>query len=330
MQAYALQKYLEKRGHDVTIIDYVPHIIRQAWFKAILAKDFRKIPSRVGTYIKYKKLNRFIDANLQLTKCYNSDNELKEEPPIFDAYISGSDQIWNQFFTLQGEGRVTLAYFLDFIPENATRISYATSTGFIQASEEYVRVVKPCLQKYAAISVRERGAQRFLEQLEINSVLLPDPTLLLDRVDYTELYYKNISRNVVSYIIHENQRTAKKIHKSMKLLFGNMIDLRMQGLEEWLGYLNNAKFVITNSYHGMIFSILFHRPFCVIPVEGAERDMNDRVRTLLVRLGLEDREVVNEDQLKLLMGKEIDWKSVEHKLSQYRAESDAYFIKAGM
>lgn len=319
IQAYALQEFLKGQGHDVYIIDYVPNIIRQRIRDVFLTKDIRTIPVRIQSYQKYMLLNRFVDKEMKLTKRYTSNDELQEYPPDFELFISGSDQIWNKFFTFQGEGNPTFTYFLDFVPEGRKKISYATSLGFCQADEKYNSLVKGWLEKYSAVSVRESSARHILRQMGVEAVLSPDPTLLLDVQDYDKMAIKPKGRFVVSYILHDNQRKIQEIRKRVERIYAaKSLKVKCIPIERWIGYISIAECIVTNSYHCMIFSILFHRPFIIVPVEGEGDEMNDRIVTLLSVCDLNDRMVSDCEQVAVVLDKAVDWDKVDRKLHEYR------------
>lgn len=319
LQAYALQEFLKGQGHDVYIIDYVPNIIRQRIRNILLTKDIRTIPVRIQQYRKYIFLNRFVNKKMKLTKRYTSDDELQECPPDFELFISGSDQIWNKYFTFQGEGKPTFTYFLDFVPEGRKKISYATSLGFCQTDGKYNSLVKGWLEKYSAISVRESSAQYILQHMGVKAILSPDPTLLLDVQDYDKMAFRPEGRFVVSYILHDNQRRIHEIRKKVEKIYAaKSLKIKCISIERWIGYISAAECIVTNSYHGMIFSILFHRPFIIVPVEGEGDKMNDRIVTLLNICGLGDRMVSDCEQVSMALDRAIDWGKVDEKLCEYR------------
>lgn len=319
LQAYALQEFLKQQGHEVYMIDYVPKIICQRFSSIFLVKDIRTIPARIESYRKYLLLNRFVDKEMKLTKPYSSNEELKESPPDFELFMSGSDQIWNKYFTFQGEGKPTFTYFLDFVPEGRKKLSYATSLGFRQPDEQYSDFVKGWLEKYSAVSVRESGARDILFQMGIQAVLSPDPTLLLNVQDYAKMASKPNGRFVVSYILHDKQKMVHEIRKKVERTYtAKGMKIRCMSVERWIGSISTAECVITNSYHGMIFAMLFHRPFIVVPIEGDGNEMNDRIVTLLGVCGLCDRIVTDCEQALEVLGTSIDWSKVDEKLCEYR------------
>ena len=314
LQAYALQAYLKKRGFDTEIIDYVPFRIKLIEFiKSTLSLDFTK-------YKKERRIRNFRKKELALSKRYRNDHALKKCANDYDTVICGSDQIWNQSFTLAGEGHVTLSYFLAFANRNVRKIAYATSFGTDQVSNSYVDAVSPEIYQFHAISVRENTGVDIVQQLGGSARLVCDPTLLLERSDYETLIAdKHFETSpVFSYILHKDQTLANDAVTQAKAMFGDASGVvePNYGIYEWLYRISHAKMVVTNSYHGMLFSLIFHVPFVVVPVENS--GMNNRIATVLQALGLTDRMLDSIEGLEKICLAPIDWERVNQGLSDLR------------
>ena len=155
-----------------------------------------------------------------------------------------------------------------------------------------------------------------------------DPTLLLTAEAYENLFEnRNFApaNKVFSYILHEGQCTAQKVCHLVQRHFGEKeqdgnelyIDLR-----QWLHDLAKSEFVVTNSFHGAVFALIFHRPFVLLPVENS--GMNDRIYTLMSALGLCERIVTSENEAQAVLQKPIDWEAVDARLLDLRANSEQY------
>lgn len=325
LQTYALQKAIEKKGVDVEIIDYMPKQYERKWWKCFISRNFQSMKYKLNDYKKNLKIQRDISGKLRLSEHYSSAEKLRNNPPLYDVYISGSDQIWNEFFTLFGEGKVTLSYFLDFAPKGARKISYATSIGTVKLCEEYWDNVLPLLREYENIGVREQSAKKLLEEKGLQAVILPDPTLLIEAKDYENLFSKMPSKTAY-YVLQNNQHTIVHLKEYLEKNYakGNSVDLNKVTLSEWGGYIANAEYILTNSYHGIIFSILNHRNFFAVLIEGELQGMNDRVITLLERLNLRSRIVSTVEELEKAREEVIDWEAVEKCLQSYREEGMQY------
>jgi len=336
LQAYALQTYLQKMGHTVYIINYRPKWHKKNLLKCFYTKRFWLIPDNISEYLKEKKLEVFRKKYLNETALYESLDKLKKNPPDFDAYICGSDQIWNPWFTTCGEGKPTAVYFLDFGDQKVKKIAYAVSFGCITYPDAAAEFVKKYLSKFNHISVRENSGLEILSKLDFRcTFVLPDPTLLIDLSVYSfiNLADKIKTKIAFEYILRKENHIARKIenHIRQKYIISKPNTIfKEYSMEEWVMRIKNAALVITNSYHGMIFSILSHVPFVVILSEGTASGMNDRFNTLLNQLELKNRAITKYDmeQLNALLSQIINWDFIDNRLEELRLESKKYFQKA--
>ena len=318
IQAYALQKYLSDLGYETEIIDYVPK-------RTIMINTLFAIKNRNRDFFhKERKINQFRREHLKLSEHkIGISRRLKKYANEYSHIIVGSDQVWNYSFTMGAEGRTTLSYFLDFVGQNIKKISYATSFGMDSAPQDYIDVVKPWVSRFDGISVRENTGVDIAKQLGVNAEIVCDPTLLLKREDYESLLSpsKWETGYVYSYILHGCEVEMSKIKEVVKKShpYANFISDDGSGIIEWLTKIRDAEFVITNSFHGMMFSLLFNIPFIVVPVKGSK--MNDRISTVLEMVGLLDRIV--EDELSI-PETTIDWETVNSKIEESRRKGKAY------
>ncbi len=339
LQSYALQTYLIRLGHDVRIIDYIPFTCRKKLIKCFITRRVSQIRANLLDYRKEKRISGFRKKYLHVSPKYSSYEDLKTNPPLYDVYICGSDQIWNPNFTKTGEGKLTLSYFLDFGGRNIKRIAYAASMGCMEYPAELIDKIVPSLSRFDAISVRENSGVEIMEQMGmVNVSIMPDPTLLLEAKDYDHLFLPETSINGkygCMYTLHSGQDSLRhlQIYLSQKMQYPivntRSKDYATLGIEEWLGLITQAELVVTNSFHGMIFSILSKRTFVVTLVEGQNAGMNDRIFTLLDKIGLTDRilEEFDEERLDAILNTQINWAIVEHKISCLRENARIFFEK---
>lgn len=331
LQAYALQQYLKQNQYDTEIINYIP-------FRVKLIQTIIRVKNlKISEFVKEKRINRFRKQCLNLSrKTYYTNSSLIKKCHDYGVYICGSDQIWNESFALFAEGRPTLSYYLNFVKTDKTRISYATSFGTNKLSPKVINLVKPELKKFKNISVRENTGKAIIQDMGFQATLVVDPTLLLEREPYENLIEnKRIKEQyqLFSYILHKNQTTANAINDYVfDKYFNKSVDKKYNqepiGIIEWLYNVKNSRFVLTNSFHGAIFAIIFHKSFIVIPVEGSK--MNDRITTLLSSVGLENRIIdrFNENEIDKLMKETIEWEQVDSKVQQLRKSSVEFLQKA--
>lgn len=331
LQAYALQQYLKQNQYETEIINYIP--LREKLIQAIIRIKYLK----VSEFVKEKKISIFTKQWLELSpNTYYTNSSLIKRCHDYDIYICGSDQIWNESFTLMAEGKPTLSYYLDFVKYGKKRVSYATSFGTDKLSTKVINLVKPELEKFNSISVRENSGKAIIKNMGFQATIVVDPTLLLEKKAYEDIIEnRKIKRRyqLFSYILHNNQTTASKIndyvfHKYFNKDVNNKYNQEPIGVYEWLYNVKNSQLVLTNSFHGAIFSIIFHTPFMVIPVEGSK--MNDRITTLLNSVGLQNRIIDSFDDNKIdrLMKEVIDWEKVGNKVQQMRRSSVEFLEKA--
>lgn len=330
LQAYALQKYLSIAipDSDVIIIDYWPARYQKSIKRAIHSRHISAIANNFKDIKKEKILAPFRER-MKKTYRYYSQKQLQDFPPQVDVLISGSDQVWNEFYTMKGEGGVTTAYFLPFQP-NAKRISYAASFGFVTLKPEMEEIIKPCLEKFDAISVREQTGKAILDSIGVDSVVVCDPTLLLESNDYFELCSgQKDEKYIAKYILRAQSAETLDLISSIEKEVGvdkEITDISMVSIEEWLGAIKNAKYLVTNSFHGVVFALKFHTPFFVVGESRGLSGMNDRFNTLLGVVGLKDRFVSSIDEVKAQVTAQIDWDDVDQKLSAYSETGKKYLL----
>lgn len=312
LQSYALCRYLSELGNDVRIIDYYPSKYKKSFVNAFLTKHLHLIPGRLKEISKEKQIESFRSAHLNRTQYFSSGKKLKNFD--FDCYICGSDQIWNESFLQYGECGMASSYFLDFAPADKIIASYAASFGTVRYSERLKPHIKKCLDRFDFISVRENTAVNILIDIGIEACrVVPDPTLLLDKSDYEKLLLSNGKENKYNfvYMLHRRLSDAENVMKALdeneNIVCDNI------GIEEWLTNIYYAEHVITNSFHGVVFSIIFEKPFTALLIDGS--GMNDRLLTLLEKLDLTDR--ISTDK-KTAVTSPIDYKSVKEKLKSFR------------
>lgn len=335
LQAWALQNYLMSIDLDAELIDYVPKGLQASLLRCIKTKYPHEMRRRFDDYIKERNIEIFRKKYLRRSSVrYVDKAELLNTPPRYDYYISGSDQIWNPFFTMNGQRGITLSYFLDFAPMNAERIAFSSSFGLSHIPDEMRKAIQPELSKYSKISTRESAGVDILKSMAIDGVLTADPSLLLQADAYKSLLENEEQEDggLFFYCLHGHRKDALRIvrnyadNESLKL-----IEDDNKGIEAWLNHILNAEFVITNSFHGVVFCLLFHTPFVAFEKKSEKRNMGGRITTLLKNVGLNNRfcsldEL--EERLKQLRGEQIDWKQVACNVEILRQQAQDYLNNA--
>ncbi|WP_169891051.1 polysaccharide pyruvyl transferase family protein [Litchfieldia alkalitelluris] len=331
LQAFALQQYIISLGYQTEIINYIPFKVKAT---GILA-NIKNI--RINELIKEKRINKFRKNNLALsTKTFYSNKELVEKCTDYNVLICGSDQVWNEWFLLHSENDVNKSYYLNFAKDKDVRISYATSFGTNELKSEVSEIIAPELKKFKNIGVRENTGKDIVGKLGLQATRVVDPTLLVDKSIYENLLINKKNKKTVqlfSYILHENQNLAHQIkdylyNDKLNGFRDNLYNNEPIELIDWLYKIKNAKFVVTNSFHGVVFSIIFHKPFIIVPVEGSK--MNDRILTLLDALDLMNRkiDIYDEGLISNLYNEKIYWDMVDEKLKTLQETSREFLDNA--
>lgn len=341
LQAYALQAYLKGRGHDAWIIDisrrqsYCIKIIRQIIRSAIK-------PSVVDLN---KGISSFIDKHIDpRTRYINIGNRIFElEKYGFEAYVVGSDQVWREEYCREWKKR----FFLDFVNEKSIkRIAYAASFGIDTWTydEKLTLELSILAKKFDLVSVREDSAIELCkDKLGIDSIKLLDPTMLLRVSDYEHLIPQHDNRlmphQLMTYILDDSPEKQIIIEKiSGKLSYKHFpinIDSQYKfsfltfqkytSVVGWLKAFSDAKYIVTDSFHGCVFSIIFNKPF--IAIGNSERGLT-RFNSLLKMFGLENRLIENYSDISdALIYSKIDWCNINKLIAIYRSEVDAFFQK---
>lgn len=342
LQALATGISVQKLGCDVEIIHYTrPSMTPKGRSKAILEdRGFLRwfyrcvLQSSKKAYELRDKDYDFLRSYLSVTKEYVGFEALMSNPPKANVYITGSDQVWNSFYN-RGVDR---SYYLDFAPMGAKRISYAASIGMPEFPANEMEETKALLSKYEAITVREIAAKQILANLGISSVVVLDPTLLLNKEEWKDiasrypfeenepylLTYSVEYGKEDSYIKHYATQIARQ--RGLKLYhitYGgvprdNYYDkvFSYATPDQFLNLMLHASFIVVSSFHGTAFSINFNKPFITV----SPKKFNSRVQSLLKITGLESR-VVTDDSPQLDSFAEIDYSLVNKLLDAERKKS---------
>ena len=335
LQAYALTKFLRSKGYNAEIIDYKPINIlarKMGLHSRTLIRPAEFLQNVLGIRPKFR---RFIRHHIpKSSKTYWHRLFLKKHRPKYDAYIAGSDQVWNTkiFHTFDP------SYFLDFVPNGDSKlISYAASFGEDQ-SDEYHTTLSKLISRFNNISVREAHGKSLVQELcDRDAEVVLDPVFLLD--DYSEVTVPaKFKKPYIAVFCLETSEgfleLARKISEITKLPIVSLgtaetkigIAKRYIDPGQWLGYLSNAEYVITNSFHGVAFSILLQKNFYVFPI--SHRFV--RIEELLITLGLQEKIILSPKTLSTLDIEQgvIDYGEITSKLKIRKKQSLEFLEEA--
>ena len=300
LQCYALSKYLNGLPDvECEVIQYFHPRSGVSWTTLRMPKDVRElvkmiytilnVPMVISLNIKKRRMRAFINSYIPLTrKQYHSADSIRNNPPIADAYICGSDQIWNMKYYFDGK----TIYFLDFVPEGKKRIAYAASIAD-PWKEEHIEMLRPHLQKFDAIAIREKGNLSQLKTIYPHATVTIDPVFLLSRKEWDELkntdlcpkepymlcYFLSVDDSMVEIVRRVRELTGLKIvHLNLNALdkFNSEKVIRTADPRDFIGLISGASMICTNSFHCSAFSVIYKRDFVFCPKSMA----NERVITL--------------------------------------------------
>jgi polysaccharide pyruvyl transferase WcaK-like protein len=320
LQAYSLCFALRSLGLDCDIIDYTSDNISKRELQPVktgnIIKDLiLKLFIWPKTKSKIKECVDFMTTrNMYSDKVYNKSS-LKELNNDYDAFISGSDMIWNLDIT-----KYDWTYFLDFVDDTKPRFSYGSSIGDVWRQKDIPKVIE-MLSKYALIFVREEDTCKLINNLGIPCNFVSDPTMLLDSSEWNKLTYKPKEDNyVLVYFPTKENITAATFYArnhGKKVLVMNWA-LPIKGVSnispkspiDLISYIKYSDAVFTNSYHGLLFALYMKRPVWV-------GNYGNRIASLLEFLGLNNIMIKNDVALSYT----INYSSVTNKISCMRLRS---------
>lgn len=315
LQAYALQKFLKNNGYNCALVNYIPINNKTILEKIKLGNFNHRIASKIestkfkfsGSNIKdmlvekNKSFENFATNNIDFTEKAQTSSELFRLNETIDCFICGSDQIWNP-------ENFNGVYYLNFVNEKNKKISYAPSFGVSHIPTSKIEEIRQLVNKFDWLSVREDKGASILKELTQKDVeVVVDPTLLLSKTDWEQvLINPNISEDyIVCYFLGDRKEYWRAVENLQRMTTYKVIiiparfnaylqkhEIRTStSPEEFIGLIKNAKLVLTDSFHGVIFSLKFERDFYVFKrfKDKDKRSQNSRIYNILKMLNLEGR-----------------------------------------
>jgi hypothetical protein len=287
LQLYALQEAVKGLGYEYEVIDYSPaHPAHENIAQRLIRRvpEFLDHPSDAAQALFLKvamrhpkrtvKFRAFLNNHMNIgEKKYKSCEDLESDPPAYDAFVCGSDQIWNP--RCYGNDPT---FFLAFAPR-PQRVAYAPSIGLSRIQDDQRDTMKSLLEGITHLSVREKAGAEIIKQLTGRkaSVVL-DPTLLLEAETWSHIS-SPVNRNrpyILCYFLESDDYARKFVFQLARqnshdvvfillnyrdLFYRNIIKIRDAGPKDFLGLIRNASVVCTDSFHATAFSVQFRRPF---------------------------------------------------------------------
>ena len=334
LQYYALEKALNQIGVQSYWLRFcLPDTKKLVYRAKHMIKNIINLPHSIAYCKCLNSFKDFISKYChESNHIYYSEQELKNKCPKADIYITGSDQVW---------GGTLSPNYLTYVPDDFPKISYAASFGKNQISEEHKNTIRPWLERFDAISVREDSGVDICKSMGIDAVQVLDPTLLIDAKEYPTIdnvdcpdiygYFLNFDgldqiywQEILNYA-NDNQFRLKVACVNQTFYKYPKKYRDLPSPEEWLTKYSKAKYIFTNTFHGTVFAIIFHRPFLVIKQKGEGAKQNGRVASLLKSLGLEDRYFDDKRSIEEQVNQNIDWGCIDERL-RYLRESSYGFL----
>ena len=366
LQCWALQQYLKELGHKPYVIRFIPSNYVspfKAFLKRVLLvekiKLFREYLFNNKAYRlrmqnlrndKKRDFNSFRATNLQMSeRVYKNLSEIQSNPPIADAYIVGSDQVWAQMLS----SRNSRAFYLDFGKPETKRIAYAPSFVVKEYPAAYREELKSLLQQFDAVSAREYSGVEICKTVGITATKVLDPTFLVERDDYLSLIGEPIEKKKQIFIYSLNISSPEQIrwdelkqyakyngntvvvtpsqgYFAADELFGDAVEYLYATPQQWLKTIAESELVVTPSFHGVVLSIILGTPFVYVPLKGVHESGNARILDLLRDLHLESRILDDAKTYNTIGEKTIAWDKVSIALDNYRYSSYEYLRNSGI
>ncbi len=352
LQAYALQEYVKTLGFDVTVLNYKPIMddaIYPPKYKLYWKKTENKINRIIHKNVTMKNIlqrtqlvcDEFVSHNISLSSPLTGIKGLEKICNNFDIFICGSDQIWSM------NKKVNPAYYLEWVPNTKVKISYAPSLPVHNLNKIKIDFLKQKLAEFDGISVREEETAKVLNSLvdkEVHSVL--DPTLLVDKKLWNDLVPdtspEDVSPYILCYFLGKRDFYIKGVEElrkatgvSVKMIptslesasFGYDFEENV-GPTDFVSLIKNAKYVLTDSYHATIFSVIFHKDFYLFKrFDDAKNDtQNIRIYDLVNKLQLGNR-IIDADMSSIFDVSRMDYAKTDQLLEQLQEKSRGYLSR---
>lgn len=359
LQALALQQKLNQYndlqyeiicqfGKKSTSVDNVFDKIKSVGLAETCKRVFWKVAFK-GLRLRNKKMQQFVDENLKVSNQQYNEHDIADSNKYYDTYICGSDQIWNPDLVPTDS-----MYWLPFVEKGKNKIAYAPSFGASTVTEKQKEQIKANLSTFKAVSCRENSGARTINQIigEKKCEAVLDPTMLIERDYWDTISEDKIydEKYIFAYMLRGTAAQRKYIEKiarernlkivSIPFLDYEKIDpydLKFGDYKLWdanpaefISAIRHAEYVFCDSFHCIVFSILYHRPFFVFPKIGADgkvkKSQISRMTDLLELAEIKNRILLDNEEADL--DAEIDWNNSDKRIQKARCDSERYLEQA--
>lgn len=359
LQAYSTQKQLEKLGFNTEIIYYTSNPVKQFYrvFNIpFLVTKLKAVNVKLSTKRRYPDIyeklqirdaefNNFRSKQLTMTPRIRERSKLTEIAQNCDGVVLGSDQVWNP------QNLEMNYYTLNFVPDNIPKITYAPSFGMSTVPDYQKAKTKAYLNRIEHISVRELAGSKIVKELTGRDVpVVCDPTALLTRDDWNVMKSQKKyteDKYIFCYFLGANMAYRRFAEKAAELTGCKIIAL--QHLDEFVkgditfgditpydvdpaDFVNlvaNAELVLTDSFHGTMFSLYFHKKFFTFNYDqGSKHSVNSRIDSIMELMQIQDRRLTAQEDVEACLEMEIDWTGIQQRLDAFREKSMDYLVSA--
>lgn len=338
MQMFALHHTLVMMGHENMVLEtrLVPSESKKQKIKGvkprlriIYIKFFEKLRKKERTKL-YLSFANFKSNNVKFTRPFTSMDDLRKNAPDVDCLITGSDQVWN----MTSVPSMIPSRFLDFGNKELIRFSFAASIENMNYNEEQIKYARKQLEHFKGISLREESARKFIEEsIGLPAIQLLDPIFLLNKEEWLDFAIKPRINGpyILCYQVLSNknmQKTVNRLKKETGFPIVSICNLPFKWIhsdysffdvspEEFLGLINGASIVVTTSFHGTAFGILFNKPTYSL----TRVNSSNRIFGIMDMFGLTDH--IIDDKSKIVI-RNIDWNKINQKIDKERIKSKNY------
>lgn len=319
LQTYATQAALENIGYEATCINYIhtselPQNILKSrlnmsrWNKNFVTRMLYFATQKPVFHYASKKFSSYIEDIIKFTdKEYHTEDELKNDLPKADVYMTGSDQVWN---TITYD-KIDPAYFLSFVPDEKKKVAYAASFGGKTVKDQDKEQITKLISRYDSISIREDSGIDIARSLGIQAKQVLDPTFLIEQNSWLKIIpeRKPKEKFVLVYQLHPNKEFEKYAktfakNKGLKLIrihpyFHHFVKpgkfVCCPSLSEFLWHIKNAEYFLTDSFHGTAFATGLNTQF----VDVLPKAYSERISSILQVIGCENRVLKSYDDFKI-------------------------------
>lgn len=356
LQAYALQQKLNQMGYnDVEIIcQYGKKIasfsnLKEKLKRVGIKETSKRIIWKYGLRKLRKRNNniqKFVDENLKVSEQEYNELTITESNKVYDAFICGSDQIWNPELV-----ELDSMYWLNFAKKNKLKIAYAPSIGVENLTTNQKKMIKKNLKSFRAISSREETGTKLINDAinEDKCITVLDPTLLVERKIWDDLSSerKYDDKYVFVYMLRGTKKQRKLVEKyakekSLKIVTMpfldnekvSLYDFKFGDIKNWdaspkdfISLIRNAEYIFTDSFHCMLFSCMYHRSFYTFKKIG--KAQLNRMYAFQKMIYADDRMINENYSISDIDNiKKIDWEKVDQTIINKRKDSEKYLSDA--